>query len=101
MCTQRSILRMCKEKRRPRLTLRMCEEQERPQESITGTSGRGGMEKQMAVFQSLRIPDFCANSEAGVSESRIWAMPEVLVATGEPSPDGWDKAEVTVAIIRD
>lgn len=68
---------------------------------ITGTSGHGGMEKQMAVFQSLRIPHFCANSEAGVSESRIWAMPEVLVATGEPSPDGWDKAEVTVAIIRD
>jgi len=52
---------------------------------ITGTSGRGGgMEKQMAVFQSLRIPHFCANSEAGVSESRISAMPEVLVATGEP-----------------
>ncbi|KAL1276080.1 hypothetical protein QQF64_035703 [Cirrhinus molitorella] len=37
---------------------------------VTGIFRCSGMEEQMAVFQSLRIPHFCASSEAGVSESR-------------------------------
>lgn len=58
----------------------------------TVTDNFEGLEEQMAVFQSLRIPHFCANSEAGVSESTqcqrsLW--PQEI-----PGPAGCEKAKV-------